>query len=210
MAGAVPFAGAVPGAGFVDGGGACIVYAPESESPNKGVPEAVLFVPPAPGVIASTRVDGGTLPVDRPAAVPMLARGLYLLQHNYGRAPFDQLLIPAEQLARGGMTASPARDNTWEPIWLWESIMAAGGERVRLNFTWMATMSSRPSAALEQKITFAALITSRIVTHINTSLFPLRIPGSCKRCHQTKSTKPASNSAFTAGISQTPSGFIRI
>jgi gamma-glutamyltranspeptidase/glutathione hydrolase len=56
------------------GGGACVAYQPGESTPNKGVPEAIMFVPPAPAS------RGG----DRPAAVPMLARGLYLLAARYG------------------------------------------------------------------------------------------------------------------------------
>ena len=43
-----------------------------------------------------------------PAAVPMLARGLYLLHARYGRRPFESLIVPAEQLARFGTPASRA------------------------------------------------------------------------------------------------------
>jgi gamma-glutamyltranspeptidase/glutathione hydrolase len=45
---------------------------------------------------------------DRPAAVPMLARGLYLLHARYGHLSFEQLMLPAESLARTGATASRA------------------------------------------------------------------------------------------------------
>ena len=45
---------------------------------------------------------------DRPAAVPMLARGLYLLHARYGHLPFESLIVPAEQLARFGTPASRA------------------------------------------------------------------------------------------------------
>ena len=45
---------------------------------------------------------------DRPAAVPMLARGLYLLHARYGSLPFESLIVPAEQLARFGTPAPRA------------------------------------------------------------------------------------------------------
>ena len=45
---------------------------------------------------------------DRPAAVPMMARGLFLLHARYGILPFESLVAPAEQLARSGVPASRA------------------------------------------------------------------------------------------------------
>ena len=45
---------------------------------------------------------------DRPAAVPMLPRGLYLLHARYGSLPFERLIVPAEQLARFGTPAPRA------------------------------------------------------------------------------------------------------
>ncbi len=45
---------------------------------------------------------------DRPAAVPMLARGMFGLYARYGRRPFETLISPAEQLARFGTPASRA------------------------------------------------------------------------------------------------------
>ena len=80
------------------GGGACIAYEPGEGSPNKGVPEAVMFVPPAPAARAG----------DRPAAVPMLVRGLYLLEAKYGSQQFGELVAPAAQAARFGFPISRA------------------------------------------------------------------------------------------------------
>jgi gamma-glutamyltranspeptidase/glutathione hydrolase len=78
------------------GGGACLVF-----DPRRGEPEAVLF--PA-GARAS--IPAGA---DRPAAIPMLARGLFAL-HTRQRAgrPFEELMAPAEQLARFGAPMSRA------------------------------------------------------------------------------------------------------
>ena len=45
---------------------------------------------------------------DRPAAVPMMARGLFLLHARYGLVPFESLLGSAEQLARFGVPVSRA------------------------------------------------------------------------------------------------------
>jgi gamma-glutamyltranspeptidase / glutathione hydrolase len=89
----------LPSRAGLGGGGACLVLAPSTDGPNGGAPEAVMFVAPAPAV-------PGTL--DRPAAIPMLARGLYALQAKYGRRPFESLIKPAEQMAQFGIPASRA------------------------------------------------------------------------------------------------------
>lgn len=93
----------LPSRAGLGGGGACVAYAPDKKSANNGVPEAVIFTPVAP---ASTGPNA-----DRPAAVPMLARGLYLLHARYGRLPFESLIVPAEQLARFGTPAPRALVN---------------------------------------------------------------------------------------------------
>ncbi len=84
----------LPSRAGLGGGGACLAFAPESPLLNA---EAVVFLPP-PG--------GGA--GDRPAAVPMLARGLFALHARYGKQPFESLIVPAEQLARFGATVSRA------------------------------------------------------------------------------------------------------
>jgi gamma-glutamyltranspeptidase / glutathione hydrolase len=89
-----------PSRAGLGGGGACIAYAPGPKSPNRGVPEAVLFTPLAP---ASPGANA-----DRPAAVPMLARGLFLLQARYGNQPFEAIASSAEQMARAGVPVSRA------------------------------------------------------------------------------------------------------
>ncbi len=71
------------------GGGACLVF-----DPDRGAAEAVLF---PPGPRAAT--PGGA---DRPAAVPLLARGLFALHTRKPGRPFEELVAPAEQLARFG------------------------------------------------------------------------------------------------------------
>jgi gamma-glutamyltranspeptidase / glutathione hydrolase len=90
----------LPSRAGLGGGGACLAYSPAKDSPSAGAPEAVLFVPPAP--------SAGPAVSDRPAAVPMLARGLFALHARYGRRPFESLIIPAEQMARFGVPASRA------------------------------------------------------------------------------------------------------
>jgi gamma-glutamyltranspeptidase/glutathione hydrolase len=90
----------LPSRAGLGGGGACLAYAADQKSVNSGVPEAVLFLPVAPASVPAN--------ADRPAAVPMLARGLYLLHARYGSLPFESLIVPAEQLARFGTPAPRA------------------------------------------------------------------------------------------------------
>jgi gamma-glutamyltranspeptidase / glutathione hydrolase len=91
----------LPSRAGLGGGGACLAFQPGRGAVNKGVPEAAIFVPLAPA-----RPPGAG--ADRPAAVPMLARGLFLLHARYGHLPFEQLIRPAEELARSGAIASRA------------------------------------------------------------------------------------------------------
>ena len=90
----------LPSRAGLGGGGACLAYAADKKSANNGVPEAVMFTPVAPASLGAN--------ADRPAAVPMLARGLYLLHARYGRLPFESLIVPAEQMARFGTPAPRA------------------------------------------------------------------------------------------------------
>lgn len=90
----------LPSRAGLGGGGACIAYSPDAKSPNKGQPEAVMFTPVAPATPGSN--------ADRPASVPTLARGLFLLHARYGTTPFETLVSSAEQLARFGVPASRA------------------------------------------------------------------------------------------------------
>ncbi len=90
----------LPSRAGLGGGGACLAYGADAKSANQGVPEAIVFVPPAPARTGPTS--------DRPAAVPMMARGLFALHARYGKRPFDSLLVTAEQMARFGVPASRA------------------------------------------------------------------------------------------------------
>ncbi|HEY3848816.1 MAG TPA: gamma-glutamyltransferase, partial [Acetobacteraceae bacterium] len=90
----------LPSRASLGAGGACLAYSSDKKSANGGVPEAVLFLPRPP-----TSVEPNA---DRPAAVPMLARGLFLLHARYGHRPFETLVVPAERLARFGVPASRA------------------------------------------------------------------------------------------------------
>ena len=82
----------LPSRAGIGGGGACLVYDPVRNST-----EAVVFPAGNPG-------GGG----DRPAAIPMMARGLFALHTRKPRRPFEELVSPAEQLARFGTPASRA------------------------------------------------------------------------------------------------------
>jgi gamma-glutamyltranspeptidase / glutathione hydrolase len=83
----------LPSRAGLGGGGACLMFAA-----GRGV-EAISFLPRAPA-------HPGT--GDRPAALPMLARGLFALQNKYGNRTFDSLISPAERMAREGITAPRA------------------------------------------------------------------------------------------------------
>ena len=89
-----------PSRASLGAGGACLAYSPARTGAGGGIPEAIVFTPVAP------RAPVGR--IDRPAAVPMLARGLFALHARYGRRPFETLISPAEQLARFGTPASRA------------------------------------------------------------------------------------------------------
>ena len=89
-----------PSRASLGAGGACLAYSPAKTGAGEGVPEAIVFTPVAPTTVVPR--------TDRPAAVPMLARGLFALHSRYGRRPFETLIAPAEQLARFGTPASRA------------------------------------------------------------------------------------------------------
>jgi gamma-glutamyltranspeptidase/glutathione hydrolase len=89
----------LPSRAGIGGGGACVAYTADRTRPTAGVPEAIMFVSPP-----VRSVGGG----DRPAAVPMLARGLFLLHARHGALPMENLITKAEQLARFGVPASQA------------------------------------------------------------------------------------------------------
>jgi len=86
----------LPSRASLGGGGACLAYRPGARS----VPEAFLFTP-----VAGTDTSGTG---GRPAAVPMTARGLFLMQARYGSVSFDEVVKPAARLARSGITVSRA------------------------------------------------------------------------------------------------------
>ncbi len=85
----------LPSRAGLGGGGACLVF-----TRGEGA-EAVSFLPKAPA-------HAPTGPDPRPAAIPMLARGLFALHAKYGTFTFASLLSPAETMAREGVAASRA------------------------------------------------------------------------------------------------------
>ncbi len=99
---AIGFALAVtlPSRAGLGGGGACLAYNPSRDGPGLGSPEAIVFTPVAPKLAVGR--------ADRPASVPMTARGLFALHARYGKLPFETLVTPAEQLARFGTPVSRA------------------------------------------------------------------------------------------------------
>ncbi|WP_165585419.1 gamma-glutamyltransferase [Roseococcus sp. SYP-B2431] len=81
------------------GGGACLVY-----NRTRNETEALVF---PPGARASTPHNA-----DRPAAVPLFARGMFALYTRLPNArPFEELIGPAEQAARFGVPMSRALHN---------------------------------------------------------------------------------------------------
>jgi len=90
----------LPSRAGLGGGGACLAYNPAHESPGLGSPEAIVFTPVAPKTVSGRS--------DRPASVPMMARGLFALHARYGKKPIETLVAPAEQLARFGTPVSRA------------------------------------------------------------------------------------------------------
>ncbi len=99
---AVAFALSVtlPSRAGLGSGGACLAYNPDRDAIGKGMPEAITFMPQGSAITPAG--------ADRPAAVPMLARGMYALYTRYGRLPFESLTVPAEQMARFGTPVSRA------------------------------------------------------------------------------------------------------
>jgi gamma-glutamyltranspeptidase/glutathione hydrolase len=88
----------LPSRASLGAGGACLAYSSAAKSVNGGVPEAIMFLPKPPSAVGAN--------ADRPAAMPMLARGMYLLHARYGHRPFESLIVPAERYARFGVPVS--------------------------------------------------------------------------------------------------------
>lgn len=93
VAGGFALAVTQPSRAGLGGGGACLVYVP-----NRNEVEAIVF----PAGSRATVPAGA----DRPAAVPLMARGLFALHARAGRRPFEELIVPAERAARLGTEVS--------------------------------------------------------------------------------------------------------
>ena len=84
----------LPSRGGLGGGGACLIKMPDAN--GKMQPPVMLSFPAgAPAGNAG----------DRPAAVPLLARGLLAMQARYGQLPQSAVIVPAERLAGGAQVS---------------------------------------------------------------------------------------------------------
>ncbi len=88
----------LPSRASMGSGGACLAYRPGDTEGGR----AFIFTPRA------GTVDGipGAPHADRPAAVPMLARGMYLMHLQYGTTSFAAILPDAMSLAVNGVNVS--------------------------------------------------------------------------------------------------------
>ena len=93
VAGAFTMAVTLPSRAGLGGGGACVAL-----DAQRGLARAIVF--PAG---ARAALPPGT---DRPAALPAMARGLFALHLNAGRFKIEELIRPAEELARLGTEIS--------------------------------------------------------------------------------------------------------
>ncbi len=98
----------LPSRAGIGGGGACLAFAATAKSVNQGTPEAILFLPSAPngpGAFASASPGARS---DRPAALPLMPRGMFLLHSRYGSRPIETFLGAVEEGARFGIPVSRA------------------------------------------------------------------------------------------------------
>jgi len=79
----------MPSAASLGGGGVCIARDARGEKPV-----VIDFLPRAPKM--------ASMNVERPSAVPGLPRGLFVLHSRFGELKWEQVLSPAENLARFG------------------------------------------------------------------------------------------------------------
>ncbi|MDN6714694.1 MAG: gamma-glutamyltransferase, partial [Acetobacter sp.] len=72
----------LPSRASLGGGGACLAW-----RPGEPAGQAFVFVPQG--------AAQANAQADRPASVPLLARGLFLMQMRYGSVDFADLIVPA-------------------------------------------------------------------------------------------------------------------
>nr|WP_242010228.1 gamma-glutamyltransferase [Acetobacter conturbans] len=87
----------LPSRASLGAGGACVAWRPEDQGDGR----AFLFMPT--GDAPADAAAGGKVQADRPASVPMLARGLFMMQLRYGSVDFSETTQPAVMLARNGI-----------------------------------------------------------------------------------------------------------
>ncbi|GAN72277.1 hypothetical protein ASY01nite_12450 [Acetobacter syzygii] len=80
----------LPSRASLGGGGACLAW-----RPGESGGQAFVFLPQG-----ASQSDAAS---DRPASVPMLARGLFLMQMRYGSVDFADLVVPARNMASHGV-----------------------------------------------------------------------------------------------------------
>ncbi|CAI9120222.1 gamma-glutamyltransferase [Brytella acorum] len=101
---AMALAVTLPSRASLGGGGACIA------SRTGEAPRSFVFLPTAGSATATRAPDA------RPASVPMTPRGIYMMQLRYGSVEFSDVLRPAIDLARRGMTVSRAFERDLVPV----------------------------------------------------------------------------------------------
>ncbi|MCG0994928.1 gamma-glutamyltransferase [Acetobacter indonesiensis] len=82
----------LPSRASLGAGGACLAW-----KPGDAQGQAFVFLPKAGEADAQS---------DRPASVPMLARGLYMMQLRYGSVDFADIVVTARNLATDGVPVS--------------------------------------------------------------------------------------------------------
>lgn len=95
----------LPSRSGLGGGGACLIEMPNAKGALQA-PVVVNFPAGNPGA------TGGS----RPAAVPLMARGLLAMQARYGLLPQASVITPAERLAAGGAQMSQALESDLQVV----------------------------------------------------------------------------------------------
>jgi gamma-glutamyltranspeptidase/glutathione hydrolase len=88
-----------PSSASLGSGGACLVYRPNKDAGDQAEFVAFPALPGRPSTVSHA---------ERPSAVPAVVRGMFALHARYGALRWEQLLAPAESLARFGHPISRA------------------------------------------------------------------------------------------------------